>query len=136
MPYQETGYFSQLATDYVSGHPDIAPFFRYKPDYQGLAQAIYARSNFPVNRELLVSVLKRQYTGFSEQAQVTDNITALASNNTFTVCTAHQPNLLTGYLYFVYKIIHAIRLAEELSKLHPDKNFVPIYYMGIGRAHV
>jgi bacillithiol biosynthesis cysteine-adding enzyme BshC len=37
---------------------------------------------------------------------------------------------LTGYLYFVYKILHAIKLAEELNSQHPDKYFVPVYYMG------
>ncbi len=136
VPYKETGYFSQLVTDYLSGNPDIAPFFQYAPDLSGLEQAIANRSNFPVDRGLLVNVLTRQYTGLSELPPVTANINALANENTYTVCTAHQPNLLTGYLYFVYKIIHAIRLAEELNALHPDKYFVPVYYMGSEDADI
>ena len=50
--------------------------------------------------------------------------------NTFTVTTAHQPNIFTGPLYFIYKIIHAIQLAAELKKQFPKNNFVPVYYMG------
>ena len=50
--------------------------------------------------------------------------------NTFTITAAHQPNIFTGHLYFIYKIIHAIKVADELQKLLPDNNFVPVYYMG------
>ena len=54
----------------------------------------------------------------------------LLKENTFTVTTAHQPNIFTGPLYFIYKIIHAIQLAAELKKQFPQHNFVPVYYMG------
>src|SRR5699024_3935377 len=54
----------------------------------------------------------------------------LADRNTFTICTAHQPNLFTGYLYFVYKILHAVKLAASLKEQYPHYNFVPVYYMG------
>ena len=62
--------------------------------------------------------------------QVNKNIDLLNKENTFTICTAHQPNLLTGYLYFIYKIVHAIKLADELNEQHADKRFVPVYFMG------
>src|SRR5690606_36563786 len=59
-----------------------------------------------------------------------EHLAVLAEPTTFTVCTAHQPNLATGYLYFVYKILHAIKLAEALNAAHPEHRFVPVYYMG------
>src|SRR5439155_6237894 len=58
------------------------------------------------------------------------NIDALLSTDTFTVTTAHQPNILTGPLYFIYKILHAIKLAEHLKTSLPQYHFVPVYYMG------
>ena len=61
---------------------------------------------------------------------VNDNINLLLKENTFTVTTAHQPNIFTGPLYFIYKIVHAIQLAAELKKQFPQHNFVPVYYMG------
>src|SRR5690606_13374905 len=41
----------------------------------------------------------------------------------------HQLNLLTGPLYFSYKIISTINLCKTLKTAYPDYNFVPIYWM-------
>lgn len=95
-----------------------------------MQQAIKSRETFPVNRQLLVSVLNAQYSGLEQSEKLAANIALLAAETTFTVTTAHQPNLMTGYLYFVYKILHAIKLAEELNSQYPGKKFVPVYYMG------
>lgn len=117
-------------TDYLNNQPAIAPFYRFAPDRQGIDAAIAARDNHAVNRKELVSVLQRQYELLDKHEPVTRNIQLLANESTYTICTAHQPNLMTGYLYFIYKILHAIRLAEELSATNTDKHFVPVYYMG------
>ena len=37
--------------------------------------------------------------------------------------------MFTGPLYFLYKIISAINLAEELGEKFPEQNFVPVYWM-------
>lgn len=95
-----------------------------------MLQAVSERANFPVEREVLAEALHRQYENLTQHERVARNIEELRNANTYTVCTAHQPNLLTGYLYFVYKIIHAVKLAEELNKECPGKHFVPVYYMG------
>ncbi len=130
LPYSDTGYFSQLATDYLSGHPELSGFYTFSPDAKGIAAAIEQRKQYPVDRQTLVTVLQKQYAGLQPHDRVLENIALLQKENTFTVCTAHQPNLLTGYLYFIYKIVHAIKLAEELNTAYPDKKFVPVYYMG------
>ncbi len=130
VPYKETGYFSKLVTDYISNDPGIKSFYNFSPTAGGLSQAIDERSKYPVDRKALVASLTKQYEQLPKNPKTEANIQSLLSEKTFTVCTAHQPNLLTGYLYFVHKILHAIKLAEELNALHPDKNFVPVYYMG------
>ena len=130
VPYSETGYFSHLVIDYLNSHPDTKPFYLYEPDEYGLSQAINDRTKYPVNRKALVAILTSQYANLPKHDKTEENIRLLLKENTFTICTAHQPNLLTGYLYFIYKILHAIKLAEELSAQHPDKHFVPVYYMG------
>jgi uncharacterized protein YllA (UPF0747 family) len=38
-------------------------------------------------------------------------------------------NIFAGPLYFLYKIATAIKLAQQLKAAHPDKNFVPVYWM-------
>lgn len=128
--HKSTGYFSQLITDYLEQHPDLQSFYHYAPTDAGLAQAIADRKQYPIDRTTLVTVVERQYSGLEMPAKVKENIQALANKNTFTVCTAHQPNLLTGYLYFIYKILHAVKLAEHLQSQHTAEKFVPIFYMG------
>ena len=130
MPYSDTGYFSKLVTDYLKNDPKLKEFYTYTFDKDGIAKAIQDRQKRPVDREMLVNTLRHQYRHLTVHENVEKNLQLLSLDNTYTICTAHQPNLLTGYLYFVYKILHAIKLAEEFKGLHPDKNFVPVYYMG------
>ena len=79
---------------------------------------------------LLVKSLEEQYSGLPLHTPVVKNISSLSANNTFTITTAHQPAIFTGSLYFIYKILHVIKLAEVLSQRFPDKHFVPVFYMG------
>ncbi|MCX3263774.1 bacillithiol biosynthesis cysteine-adding enzyme BshC [Pedobacter agri] len=126
--YQETGSFSKLVLDYINNEEALKAFYSYRPDMEGLAEAIEKR-NFLGDRNILVEVLKKQYQHIQTNKSVTKNIELLASDNTFTVTTGHQLNLFTGPLYFIYKIVTAINLAIELKMAHPDKNFVPVYWM-------
>jgi len=128
--HSTTGFFSKLIEDYLADAVELKAFYQFPPNEEGLKEAILARSRCPVNREVLVDCLKKQYEGLTLPDAVSRNIEALKNENTFTVCTAHQPNLMTGYLYFIYKIIHAVKLAAFLKEQHPDKNFVPVFYMG------
>lgn len=130
IPYEETHAFSQLVVDYLSNKESVYPLFEFGFDKVGVKDAINQRSSFPVDRNLLYAVLKQQYVSLTTSEKVNRNLELLKQENTFTVCTAHQPNLFTGYLYFVYKIVHAIKLSQELNKQFPEQNFVPVYYIG------
>lgn len=130
IPYKQTGYCPPLAGNYMSGNNNLKPFYKFTPDENGINEAIAQRAKFPIDRAALVSILQQQYDGLKIADSLKENIDALANNNTYTICTAHQPNLMTGYLYFIYKIVHAIKLADELNQKHPDKRFVPVYFMG------
>jgi bacillithiol synthase len=128
--YNTTGAFSKLVTDYISGNKDLAPFYNHPVSIEGIKAAIAARKQYATNRSLLVEALMVQYKEFAIAAMVKTNIDRLLLPNTFTITTAHQPNIFTGPLYFIYKILHAIKLAEQLTSNIPDCNFVPVYYMG------
>lgn len=130
IPHEATTFFSALNTDYLAGKEDLGSFYQFSPDDNGLQRAIDMRAQFPVNRTVLVSALKSQYKPYTLHEAVSSNIEALLDEQTFTVCTAHQPNLMTGYLYFIYKIVHAAKLAKHLGEQHPDKKFVPVFYIG------
>ena len=130
LPYSATRRFSNLVIDYLQGSENVATFFSYSPDESGIMAAVNDRKQFPVNRAALCEVLYEQYKNFPDTESVLENIALLKDENTFTICTAHQPNLGTGYLYFVYKILHAIKLAAELNQQISGSRFVPVYYMG------
>ncbi len=128
--YQQTGFFSRIVLDYLNGSNEIKSFYSHTPDLDGIKQAINDRENFNTNRNVLVEVLNDQYNSVDVGEKTKANINQLLNTNCFTICTAHQPNLATGPLYFIFKIIHVIKLSDTLNSKFPDKHFVPVYYMG------
>lgn len=130
LPYIATGYFSKIITDYLQQSPVLRPFYQYEPTAQGIEQAINTRKQSPFHRSLLSATLKKQYEGVTATAAVQRNIELLEQDNTFTITTAHQPAIFTGHLYFIYKILHTIRLAEQLKKDLPQYQFVPVFWIG------
>ena len=130
LPYRQTGAFSKLAMDYIDQAEELKPFFAHPPTVKGLQQAIEARKQFSTNRDVLVQELKKQYGGIETGEKVKNNIDSLLSADTFTITTAHQNNIFTGPLYFIYKIVHAIKLADSLKISLPQYNFVPVFYIG------
>ena len=153
--YRSTGLFSALINDYIETKGTAQSFVNYAATKEGYKKAIEQRASFPTNRKVLVEVLQNQYTQLAKDINdantlnnnknnalnnslntkeafklVNDNVNLLLKENTFTVTTAHQPNIFTGPLYFFYKILHTIQLAAELKKQFPQHNFVPVYYMG------
>jgi bacillithiol biosynthesis cysteine-adding enzyme BshC len=130
LSYRETGSFSKIITDYLDQPEQLQPFFLHTPDITGFKNAIAERKKFPTNRKLLHEVLNDQYAASVLSPLLKNNIDLLKLPETFTICTAHQPNIFTGHLYFIYKIIHTIKLADTLSRELPGNNFVPVFYMG------
>lgn len=130
LSYGDTGFFSPLANAYVNGDKDLDQFIKNRVSPEGIEASIKERQQSGVDRKLLVDELINQYQSIQPTGKLKANIDLLLDENTFTVCTAHQPAIFTGNLFFVYKIIHAIRLAEHLANRFPGKNFVPVFYMG------
>lgn len=129
LPYEQTGAFSGLVIDYLNAAPSLQSMYHSAPTVEGLKEAVNQRKAHPVNRPLLQEVFKDLYRAQASPKQQ-ENILSLLDENTFTICTAHQPNIFSGYLYFVYKILHVIRIAETMKTAMPDLHFVPVYYIG------
>lgn len=130
LAYGKTNSFSSLVLDYLSGRDELKTFYQHPPSIEGVKAAMRHREAFSNHRALLVDVLKDQYKNIQLSAKQQANLSLLANENTFTICTAHQPNIFTGHLYFIYKILHAVKIAADLSDKIPEANFVPVYYMG------
>ena len=127
--YQETNKFSKLALDYLSEDEKLKPFINHFPTLENFEKQITEKKNNPVNREVLVEVLSQQNNIISLSAKSQKNIESLLNKNTFTVTSGHQLCLFTGPLYFMYKVISTINLAESLQAQYPKNDFVPVFWM-------
>ena len=129
--YQKSGYFSPLMNDYLDQKSNTKSLYNRFPSLENFeAQVQEKKTSYAYeNREILVSVLKQQYSKISISTQTKQNIELLLNSNTYTITTGHQLNLSTGPLYFLYKIISTINLSKELKEKYPNYNFVPIYWM-------
>jgi bacillithiol biosynthesis cysteine-adding enzyme BshC len=130
--YKETGYFSQTVIDYLDNQPDLRSFYSYRPDLKGFAELL-ENKKVTANRDVLVQVLTEQYNTIkavdASAVIPSEAINLLGSENTYTITTGHQLNIFTGPLYFIYKIVTAIKLCRTLKDAFPDKNFIPVYWM-------
>ena len=126
----DTGLIQKLTGDYLSGKDTLTPFYVHRPDIQSVEKAIHTKQANYTFRTQLVTALKQQYKTTTPIPEVLSNIDKLALDNTFTVTTAHQPNLFGGPLYFVFKILSAIAATHKMKQQYPAYNFVPVYWMG------
>ena len=130
LAYNQIGFFSSTVLDYVSAAKELQPFYTHPVSIEGIKAAIAERKNFGSNRHLLVKVLTEQYKQVTLSQRQQYNLQQLNNPNCFTITTAHQPNIFTGQLYFIYKILHAVKIAADLNSKISDSHFVPVYYMG------
>jgi len=128
--FQESGYFSKLIVDYLNQKKEIQTLYnRFSSLSEFGAQITEKKQNFSSDRTTLVQALHNQYKGITVSEITQHNIKALLSENTFTITTGHQLSLFTGPLYFIYKIVSAIKTAEVLKEQYPEFHFVPVYWM-------
>src|SRR5690606_23400881 len=107
-----TGQFSPLFLDYIQQKESLKPFYHLFPSLTNFKKIIDGRSFEKQHRIVLTQTLTSQYEGFEITEQSRHNLESLNDSNTFTVTTGHQLNLFTGPLYFIYKIVSTINLAE------------------------
>ncbi len=134
LPHCETGYFSNLICNYLDQKKELRELYQHFPNREGFEHQLQKKSDFSKNsRETLVEELRKQYQRLGnlkkDLEKVQRNISAIGNNKTFTITTGHQLNIFTGPLYFIYKIITTINLAQQLMSFFPDYYFIPVYWM-------
>lgn len=127
LPYNKISLLAGRDIAYINEVPALRPFFKYPVTLDAFRQIIEDKKQDKTNRPALVQVLKKQHSGLPPAPAVQKNIESLASENTFTVVTAHQPSLFTGPLYYIFKIVSAINLAKQLCEAYPSCHFVPVF---------
>jgi bacillithiol biosynthesis cysteine-adding enzyme BshC len=125
VPFSEIGVLPNLVKDYLSGNCQWLTGYDAASGFETVFEGRIKKGFGGRNK---LSTLLTQQHGNPSPAQH-KNIERLVKENTFTVTTGHQLNLFTGPLYFIYKIVTTINLAEQLNGKYKDKHFVPVYWM-------
>lgn len=128
---RETNQFSNLFLDYVHHKTHLQSFISENFDLKSFSNQINSKIFSNEKRVILFDCLNEQYENASiiKNKKTENNIKLLLDSKTFTITTGHQICLMTGPIYFIFKIITTINLAKKLKIEFPDYNFVPIYWM-------
>jgi bacillithiol biosynthesis cysteine-adding enzyme BshC len=130
--YSTLGLWSHTDLAYIQHDPLLKHFMTYTPEVAAFPGILESRKKFEVDRGLLLSVIKKQYENLG--MALPENVNDLLDENTFTVTTAHQPALLTGPLYHIYKIASTIHLAKDLNQALPGNKIIPFFIVS-GEDH-
>ncbi len=131
LPYSQVPQLAKTDVAYATGDPRLRPFYTYEPTLDCFAKAIADRDAITYPRADLVETLREQYQTLPVQSAVQENIEALRQDHTFTITTAHQPSLFLGPLFFLYKALTTINLAEAVQKTRSDgQRVVPVFVLG------
>ena len=119
---------------YLNRDNEVEKYIHRFADDQGFYHQIQEKSSQfgSMRRNLLADRLLYQnkiLEGSHHYEHAYKNIELLRASNTFSVTTGHQLCLFSGPMYFIYKILSTIKLAEKLKSDFPDKNFVPILWL-------
>ncbi len=131
----DTAGFSKMFRAYIAEDTALKSLYNSSPQLSSFPVVMQEVKQRHIQRGELVKVLKRQYesvllkTDSIKYRKAFEAIDSLNDEHTFTVCTGHQLCLFTGPLYFIYKIVSAIKLAAELKIKYSQYNFVPVYWM-------
>lgn len=131
-----SGLVNNLVRDYLNSDDFLSDLFTHKPHESSVLDWIDVRKDFPYEKRLLLkNTLASQYKKCGLYSdEIERRLALLEQSNTYTVCTGQQVGLLLGPMYTTLKILSAVSLCDELTKRHPDKNFIPVFWMA-GEDH-
>lgn len=134
IPFSKVPQFSKRDVAYVDENPALRPFYKYEVNIDSFKKVIEDKSKEQIDRKTLIDALESQYKNLEVSELTRSNINSLSNDNTYTIITAHQPSLLTGPLYYIYKIVSVLNLVKRLKATYSDYQFVPVFITG-GEDH-
>lgn len=121
--------FSSRVIELFAANQSALQSLIHRPfELESFAAQIEEKKAFPLeNRQMLTERITAQYrkSGIEAPKVLKD----LNKDNSFTVCTGHQLNLFTGHLYTIYKIVHAVKLAQQLNTKFNNTQIIPVFWM-------
>ncbi len=118
---------SEIIQNYLNNAPELSELYPFHFTLENIQKQAESKSKNYNYRQIIVDELIKQ-NDEPAQKQI-DNLKLLERSNTFTITTGHQLNLLTGSVFFIYKILQTIKTCVELNHLQSNYHFVPIFWM-------
>jgi len=134
LSFEKVNQFSDRDKAYQSNDQRLRNFYKYTPSIEAFPDVIKQKSNQEIDRGLLADTIRSTYGSMKISQKLDQNIALLREPNTFTITTAHQPSLLTGPLYYTFKICSVLNLCIQLNEKYPEYNFIPVFVSG-GEDH-
>ena len=132
--FDDVPQFSERDKAFQRLDPRLEDLMVHTPDLDSFRKVVDLKQKHQIDRALLQQVLTEQYSDIKDADKTLDHIALLGQEHTYTIITAHQPSILTGPLYFIYKIASAISLARQVDELIPEIKVVPVFITG-GEDH-
>jgi len=132
--YEHLSQFSKTDKAYLALDNKLDYFYKFRPEFASFKEAIELRKSFATDRKTLAKVIENQYKSIEAEEAGKQLSQLIIQPNTYTVTTAHQPSLLLGPLYYVYKILHTVLLSRQLKDKYPEYQFIPTFVIG-GEDH-
>ncbi|MGB0998846.1 MAG: bacillithiol biosynthesis cysteine-adding enzyme BshC [Flavobacteriales bacterium] len=129
LAYTDFPFLSKITLDYLDKHPDLETFIRNFPSLESLIDYGRTKTFSAQKRANLVQVLRQQYSNLKPSEIREQQLNLLAKDTSFCVTTGHQLSLLTGPLYFIYKIASIIHLSRQLNAAQNEFKAIPMFWM-------
>ena len=91
--YGQTGFFSKIILDYLSGEAPLQPFYRHPVSVDGIKAAIKERRKYPTDRKLLVEELQKHYQALNVSEKVKTNINLNSNDYIMIPCARYDLNV-------------------------------------------
>ncbi len=126
VPILEFPFLSKNDKGFLGLDPKYYHFFPHFPSIDSILEQSRTQeyASFK-NRDVLVQVLNKQYN-----RNINGTFDILLKKNTLAIVCAHQPCLMGGPLFMIYKIATCINLANKLNSIQSEFHYVPIFYIG------
>ncbi len=128
---KDIGQFSAGDLDMVYKQEALHDFIGLPFDLDNIVKQVQLKEeSYPeTHRKIIHEALHSDYKSMNHNEIALKQIESLKNRNTFTITTGHQLCLLGGPLFFFLKVIHIIKLSQELNTRFPNHHFVPLFWM-------
>ena len=114
IPAVEIPHTAHLYSTYIQNFSSLAEFYSHAPTAESVRQVACGLRPDPAMRRGVAEVLRQQNRGFGGDASVEAAIERFAAGAAVIV-SGQQTGLFSGPAYTIYKALHALRVADDLS---------------------